>query len=378
MQLLVCFPAGYAADHYRRDTVLKMAGVIGMFASFMTALALYREDYTSLLVAFGIWGIFSAFQSPAMESLFADSVPQGQRSLPFTLKHMAQQAAYILGPLFSIALLEKFGNTWELPELRIVLMSGVLVMALSLNFLFYFDDEKAHENKEAKTKTTEKTHLLEDPLTLPDSSGDHPLTTFLCLNSSHVPYILFTADFIIANGAGMTINFFPLFFFQEYGLRPLQVSILFATQPLLIVIFSFIAQRCSIKCGRMPIICSTRMASLVALAAMTYAKPLWLQIVLFLLRGSFMRCSIGLRRSVLMDHVPKKHRARWNSLEGLTMFTWSGSAVLGGYLIDAYSYRYCFLITAGIYFVGLVVELSLLPLTRKTSSFKTTSSSLSS
>ena len=112
MQLLVYFPAaGYAADHHRRDTVLKMAGVIGMFASFMTALALYREDYTSLLVAFGIWGIFSAFQSPAMESLFEDSVPQGQRSLPFTLKHMAQQAAYILDPLFSIALLEKIGNT---------------------------------------------------------------------------------------------------------------------------------------------------------------------------------------------------------------------------------------------------------------------------
>ncbi len=77
-----------------------------------------------------------------------------------------------------------------------------------------------------------------------------------------------------------------------------------------------------------------------------------------------MRCSQPLRRSILMDHVPKEFRARWNALEGLAVFSWSGSAVLGGYLIDAYDYRTCFFITSFVYFAGLALELFLLPLTK--------------
>ncbi len=50
-----------------------------------------------------------------------------------------------------------------------------------------------------------------------------------------------------------------------------------------------------------------------------------------------------------MDCVPKKSRAAWNSFESITRFTWSGSAVLGGYLVEQYSFKFCFLVTAVIY-----------------------------
>lgn len=66
-----------------------------------------------------------------------------------------------------------------------------------------------------------------------------------------------------------------------------------------------------------------------------------------------------------MDHVPPHARARWNSLEGLTVFTWSGSAVLGGYIIDTHGYRVCFVITACVYLVGVMVEMLVIPLTHR-------------
>ncbi|GAB9468802.1 hypothetical protein Gpo141_00006108 [Globisporangium polare] len=187
---------------------------------------------------------------------------------------------------------------------------------------------------------------------------------FLCFTSDHVPLILFLSDFIISNGAGMTINFFPLFFMQEYGLSPIHVSILFLVQPIVVMVLSYAGQRVSRHFGRMPIIVSTRIASTVCLLCMAFAQPLHLQILLFLMRGGMMRCSQPLRRSVLMDFVRREVRARWNALEGISVFSYSGSAVIGGYLVDMYDYRTCFFITSFVYFAGLSLELFLLPLTK--------------
>ncbi len=69
--------------------------------------------------------------------------------------------------------------------------------------------------------------------------------TFLCFGPRHVPYILFFADFVLCNGAGMTVSFFPVFFQNDYGLTPSQVNILYVVQPLLIVVLSYITQRIS-------------------------------------------------------------------------------------------------------------------------------------
>lgn len=38
----------------------------------------------------------------------------------------------------------------------------------------------------------------------------------------------------------------------------------------------------------------------------------------------------GLTKSVLNDYVSKANRAKWNSLESINVFSWSGSAALGG------------------------------------------------
>ncbi len=42
-----------------------------------------------------------------------------------------------------------------------------------------------------------------------------------------------------------------------------------------------------------------------------------------------MRVSAGC--SVLMDHVPKRHRGKVNALDSVRTFSWSGSAALGGW-----------------------------------------------
>ena len=63
-----------------------------------------------------------------------------------------------------------------------------------------------------------------------------------------------------------------------------------------------------------------------------------------------------LSRSILMDIVPKKHRAKVNSIQTIAWgLFWNFSAVLGGYLVGdvrPFNFRLNFLVTAIIYVLG--------------------------
>jgi MFS family permease len=76
-----------------------------------------------------------------------------------------------------------------------------------------------------------------------------------------------------------------------------------------------------------------------------------------------MNASYPVQRAILMDVVSKNARGKWNSLEGLTSFTWTGSAVLGGYLIDQHGYGFTFFITGAIYIAATMILSLLIPLT---------------
>jgi MFS family permease len=472
-QLAFSLPAGLLADRIRRDAVLRFSGALGLVCAALTLLAVELNNLTIIYVAFGLWGVFSAFQSPAMEALFADSIPHGRRSFPLTLKYNVSNVAMVIGPFLSILLFLYVGDVWRVRELRPVLVFGCVLAAISSLFLFRYDDDLALKEDEATTPLASRVdpvspfqihrqqhrpsvdslgtplrtptyvggdlqfeydysdieeegegdddafemkeyqrleaaprvnqvansatsehsalitvepaaeldhegHSSDDdaemavtPMKRPttihkgDTAGVHDSDVrFLGMTTEHVPYLLFLSDFIISNGAGMTINFFPLFFMAEYGLSPIQVCALFLVQPIVVLVLSFLCQRVSKTIGRTPIIVSTRIASTVCLVGMAFAQPLHLQVLLFLMRGGMMRCSQPLRRSVLMDFVKREVRARWNALEGISVFSYSGSAVVGGYLVDQYDYRTCFFITSLVYFAGLSLELLLLPLTK--------------
>lgn len=59
-----------------------------------------------------------------------------------------------------------------------------------------------------------------------------------------------------------------------------------------------------------------------------------------LIRGQLQNAAYPVDRSILMDFIQSGSRGKWNSIASLTTMTWSGSAVLGGYLADKYDYRY--------------------------------------
>ena len=51
----------------------------------------------------------------------------------------------------------------------------------------------------------------------------------------------------------------------------------------------------------------------------------------------------------------QENRAKWNSLEAVSNFGWSGTSLFGGLLIDHYNYQISFHVTAFVQLLGILV-----------------------
>lgn len=101
-QVTAAFPAGWLADRYRRDRVLKYSAVLGQVAVVLILLALFSGDllglfsrdetektqtrfdstlveYVLLCIGLGIWGTFCGASNAPLEALFADSTDTANR-----------------------------------------------------------------------------------------------------------------------------------------------------------------------------------------------------------------------------------------------------------------------------------------------------------
>ncbi len=348
---LVVFPAGFLADRFRRDWMLKVASIIGIMSLVVIIIA---QDINLILVSLVLWGAFQGINRPALEAIFADSIPSKTRSRIYSWNHLTRQFAMATGPFLNVLLFYVIGNEWTLGNLRKVMLTGILISLISVSLLFFFDDDRTL--KEASEAVKE----IETP-----TRSNVAKHAFLQKRSVRtVPYILVASNIIIGFGAGMTVKYFPLFFIRIYSLPPIDVQLIMGFTSIATGVSSILAQRLSIKNGRPQLIFTVQAIATMCLFLIAFYPPLWLLIVLFIVRGSFMNASQPLSRSILMDLIPKNARGRWNSAEAIAWgLFWNVSSAIGGFLIGPKdNFRLVFLVTAGLYTFGTSIILLIVPL----------------
>jgi MFS family permease len=341
----IVFPAGYLTDKLRRDKMLRTAGIIGVAAMLILALAM---DLYLIMTALFLWGAFQGITRPAFESIVADSLPTGNRSGIYSKIHLVRQFGMASGPVLNILLFFILGDNWDIGILRSVMLVGVSISLLSSIVLFMFKDERSmgHES--------ESIFALEPP--------DEEVSK----QAKKIPILLVASNVIIGMGAGMTVKFFPVFFRAVYALKPISVQMIMGATFIATGLTGVVAQKFSVKRGRGEMIFAVQFLATMCLVAIGFYPPLVFLVPLFVMRGSLMNAAQPLSRSILMDVVPKKNRGKWNSLETIAWgLFWNASAVLGGFLIGDNNFQRCFLITAGIYFVGTIPILLLIPMVKK-------------
>ena len=68
------------------------------------------------------------------------------------------------------------------------------------------------------------------------------------------------------------------------------------------------------------------------------------------------------QKSILNDYVKKEERGFWNALESITRVGWSGSAMVGGVIVNRFGFGWSFGLTAGMQFLAWCIRCTLLPL----------------
>lgn len=338
-QILVALPAGFLVDTFSRSKILSFCGCLSLAYSCFFIFAISRDSIHLIYAALIFGGVLFAVQNTATYSLYADSVPQGFRAKAMMEVAVVTQVSMAIGPIVGAILFWALGDLWDSTILHAVLYSGFALMIPGSFLLIGWKDV---DGQVASTDGFEAQFI----------------------KKSHwaglVPYMICANDVITCIGAGMTVKFLPLFFKNEYGFSPAQVQLLYAVYLVTFGFFTWLCERIAESIGRVQaalLFSSMGVTCLFILARVTFLP---LVVIVFLLRGALQNAIYPIDRSIIMDFVPSDQRGRWNAFESISSMTWSGSAVIGGYLMDEHDYRYAFQITAYIYSIAFCMRLPMM------------------
>ncbi|KAK9916421.1 hypothetical protein WJX75_002413 [Coccomyxa subellipsoidea] len=355
------FPAGWVADRTRRDRVLKASAVVNALAIVLTVYAVLApktdvsllhlttdNKFLLLCGAMALWG--AAYGSwPIVDSLFADSVPTGGRDRIYTLMYSSNYLASAIGPLLAALLFWLRGNSWSLHTLATVVLIGMAVALIPICTVFMFNDDNSLDSEASPITDA----LLPEKDVEEGQRGREQAVgreRWLGLTPAAVPYLLAASDTVYGLASGMTIKFFPVFWIQEVQLSPMAVQAMAAAVPFLLALSSYAMHPLALCVGRVHAISSVKLLGGFLLVWMSVDQSMWrnapLVVSVYLLRTMANNSTYALQKSILMDFVPKGARARWNSLDSLFVFSWSGSAAFGGFMIAKWGFGAAFLITA--------------------------------
>ena len=366
-QLIISFPTGIMADRYRRDSYLQLGSAVGLVAVGVTLFSLWKDSYQWLTVALAVWGLMWGISSTSISALFADSIHDGDRSYYFTQLSIIIKVGNTAGPLVALVLFALLGDEWTLRDCAIVMGVGQL-LCLPAVFLLCFLSDDAAVPEVPQNGLTEA--LLEGSTASDSSSSDSNEDTTLeseetqrmpwpcCCLPEHrvIPVLVALADVMGGLGAGMSIRYFPIFFFDNLKLSPVLVQILYVVSPLGQAVLMQAGQVWAIRIGRCKMAVVFKWIGVLSMMTMIVSYlchlPTWWVCLVYLLRTSFMNATSALTKSVLMDAVPKSERGKWSALESVNMFSWSGSAALGGLLVGFKGIIFNFAVTGAIQFLA--------------------------
>ena len=397
--LIAALPMGYLADRHGKSKVISSGGILLLLVSALQIWVMewIKQDgqtggisnASTALWLFGAimagFGVCDGVVNGPSQALYADSTPEGQRSVFYTYLFSCYAISSCVGPLVSIVMFQTIGDDWDIFHLKLVIYVGLGFGILNGFTMLLYDDSKALDEQSnsgdnnsggdqwASDANDEQDNVEQGAIIgdVPNADASESIdegVTNLRKRQKWIPYILFLAGLIMSIGSGMTVKFFPLFFKDEVGMTPSQVQLIYVCVPLSMTAFSYVCSGLAAAgFGRVQSALLMSVLGICCLFSMVIFRPYMdkhpvVLVPIYILRTGLMNCSYPLVESILMDFVPKEERARWKSLESVSAFGWCGSAAMGGWLADKYDYTYTFLITALLQTFGMFIFSLLIPL----------------
>ena len=400
-QLCASVPTGYLADKYRRDTMLKLASAVGLLAISVTLIALFVfQSYYVLVLALGVWGLVWGIANTALGALFADSIRDGDRPYFFTKRSILINLGNTVGPSIALAMFFVLGDHWTVRDCAIVMTLGQTICLPAIILLGFFNDDYAvprrANNMQSSENDTNTDNTNSNSTTAPllemsepeessrlsssssnnlqscenrnslraDSISMHEYVYYCIPKQRLAPILISIGDLTSGLASGMSIRYFPIFFVDRLNLSPVEVQVLYILAPLMQASLMKLGQYTSQTFGRCCIAITHKWIGIICMIMLVlsahYGLPAWLICTMFVIRTGFMNSTSPLTKSILMDNVPAKERGRWSALESVNMFSWSGSAAFGGFLVSFDGLLFNFSVTAALQFLATLPVLVLM------------------
>ncbi|CAL1148056.1 unnamed protein product [Cladocopium goreaui] len=368
--LLSAMPAGYIADKWSRRACIRMGTCLTFLSAGCLLLAVIiakPKDFVPfvlLCLALALQGICDGIINGPLAALMDDSCPAGRRSDVESMNASVGGVAASVGPLLGLIVFATTGNTWTTFSMKVVICVGIFLSLLAIIPCLLMHD------KYALAESSEAVHLQKNLLESQRWRSEQS-TCFGLVTVQRVCIVMFINQLILTIGAGMTVKFFPVFFKEETHLKPVLLQAVFGSLNLFAGLGNLLANRLSKKFGRLQVIICGYIAGITCTMLMGTVRSYYtvpaVMLPIFLTRCICMWSCTPLLGSIIADYTPKATRGRWKALSSVAVVGWSGSAAVGGWLIDHTGFGVTFIITACFQTCSIPIMCILLPLVAKES-----------
>ncbi|ESL08671.1 hypothetical protein TRSC58_03623 [Trypanosoma rangeli SC58] len=404
MQMAFAILGGHLADKVIGPSrTLILAVRFGVFSLLFNVVSVWIGNLYMLVGAQILYGVHMGFNVTSVESVFAQCTKRCERDNVYGVKFSFESSGPIGGLVLSLILFASFGNTWRVDVLRWVIITGLLVHVVLMQVFLasfrplpsHFDGsvdqshavgtEQAGLSRQNKQEEDRSPHIEEEiavcatgetlvspvsptPEVKKQGSETHfPLTSvqecdvkateekrgfkqFCVIPVEKYPYVIVLGDLVVILGSGMTTQYFSLFMMNIYFISPVGLSVLGLTISVFISVLAIANARLGSSIGRarallLPRLLGSFILLYMALARQTTAGPKWLMCIAYVLRAAVMNSTAALSRALIMDFVSEERRGMWSAVESIQSASWSGTALVGGYIADRLGYGAAFIVT---------------------------------
>lgn len=357
VSLVLQGPVGCLDECMNRQRMLQMVTCLGTFGVGLMIFGVFNNRLELIYVSVVFLAIFMLAFGIVGTSLLKDSVAPNHLHDLYEWRRKLQVLGVSCGPVAQaivIFAIDRFRYSWDLHHLHFfVCASYVLWPILVLGSLFLIDTPRPPP-----------------PPVSPNGVGVADQSQ-KALNDQRVcgmkkllacAILIELSDLLMAVGVGMTTKFFPIFFKEEFSFSPLGLCALNCGYTTSITVFNRLVSNVNRRLGFSRASFLYHAIGTACLFVMAGHRHLPLTLVAFVLRGSLMNARTPVNEAIVL-HC-RKH---WSQLAHrrfkiFSSFCWSGSAALGGVLVDKGGYRHAFFVAGLIYTVAAVVWIPLVTL----------------
>jgi len=341
--LLFAFPMGLFIKGKRLKPFFVISAIVIPLSSLLMIEAVQIGNMLLLKSCFFGWGFGMMLMQVCVLPFIMRNAPEASLSESISLNFSTWSSALLIAG-FTIAMLSSFGNfsalgitfPWdEYHILKVIIILSTLSTALLL---------KIEEVKPPPVTRTGLTSLFDYDWDL--------------IFKSVVPTIL------IAVGAGLTIPFINLFFFNVFGIDSEQFSLIGSATAILVFSAALTVPLIRRKFGYKIAITLSQALSIFFLVMMALTElvadvpgVVFVAILCYIFRQPLMNMANPMTSELVMKYVGEKNQ---ELISALTSSIWSGSWFISAKIFQYLRamnlpYYRIFLITAGLYCIGVVL-----------------------